>query len=248
MSALEHIILIGSILLTGILSMSLSGKVKKLSKAILAFSGAFLVSITFLHLFPIIYHSDNHTVGVWVIAGFFGQLFLEQFSSGVEHGHTHVHDHRNSVLLIVQVMAGLTIHSFVEGLSLGGFETHAHDHHQHSSHLAGEHLNPLLVGIVLHHVPAAFALMMVLASSGLKKWSMLLCLLVFAITPSLGAMTVVHFNFDQNVILMILAFVSGSFLHVATTILFETDDSNHKVPYKTLLAALSGVLLSLLTV
>ncbi|HMW75338.1 MAG TPA: hypothetical protein PKD40_06760, partial [Saprospiraceae bacterium] len=91
-------------------------------------------------------------------------------------------------------------------------------------------------------------LMMVFASSLVSKWKILLCLTIFAIMPSLGALTVIHFNFDQEVILMILAFVSGSFLHVATTILFETDNTNHKIPYKTLLAALSGVLLSLLTV
>lgn len=82
MSVTEHIILIGSILLTGVLSMAFYGKVKKLSKVLLAFSGAFLVSITFLHLFPIIYHSDNHSIGIWVIAGFFGQLFLEQLFIG----------------------------------------------------------------------------------------------------------------------------------------------------------------------
>ena len=247
MSVTEHIILIGSILLTGVLSMAFYGKVKKLSKVLLAFSGAFLVSITFLHLFPIIYHSDNHSIGIWVIAGFFGQLFLEQFSSGVEHGHSHIHSHQNSNVLIMQVMFGLTIHSFVEGLSLGGFEMHGHEH-DHHSRLLSEDVNPLLVGIVLHHVPAAFALMMVFASSLVSKWKILLCLTIFAIMPSLGALTVIHFNFDQEVILMILAFVSGSFLHVATTILFETDNTNHKIPYKTLLAALSGVLLSLLTV
>ncbi len=246
MSITEHILLIGSILLVGIIAIGFIGKIKRLSRLWLAFSGAFLVSITFLHLFPIIFHTDDNIIGIWVLAGFFGQLFLEQFSSGIEHGHMHAHDHRSSWMLVLQVMIGLSVHSFAEGLSLGGFEASEHGH-QHS-HFIMEGVNPLLVGIILHHAPAAFALIMVLSSSRISKYMILLCLIIFAVTPSIGAYTVTQINVDQGVIQKILAFVSGSFLHVATTILFETDNSDHRVPYKNLIASLLGVLLSLLTI
>jgi zinc transporter ZupT len=246
MSLFEHVLLISSILLVGIIALGFIGKIKKLSKLWLAFSGAFLVSITFLHLFPIIYQSTDNIIGIWVLVGFFGQLFLEQFSSGIEHGHMHAHDKRSNVVLIVQVMIGLIIHSFAEGLSLGGFESHSHEHH--ASHFFVEGINPLLIGIILHHAPAAFALMMVLSSSKVSKFAMLACLVVFAITPSIGAMTMLKIDFNQEFVHKILAFVSGSFLHVATTILFETDNADHKVPYQNLIASMLGALLSLLTI
>lgn len=246
MSATEHILLIGSIVGVGIIALGFIGKIKKLSRLWLAFSGAFLVSITFLHLFPIIFQNASHTIGIWVLAGFFGQLFLEQFSSGIEHGHLHAHDHRSSVMLILQVMLGLGIHSFAEGLSLGGFEVSEHAN-QHS-HFMFEGINPLLIGIILHHAPAAFALVMVLSASKVSKVMILVCLIIFAITPSVGAFTVSRVNFEPYVIHRILAFVAGSFLHVATTILFETDSSDHRLPYKNLVASLLGVLLSMLTI
>lgn len=246
MSILEHILLIGSILFVGLVAMAIAGKVKKMPKEWLAFSGAFLVSITFLHLFPIIFENGGHHPGIWIMAGFFGQLFLERFSSGIEHGHLHNHDHRNANFLILQVMLGLTIHSFAEGLSLGGFEETLHSGQHERFMING--MNPLLIGIILHHAPAAFALIMVLKSSGISRSISIIYLVFFAITPSLGALTMSNFNFDTNIIRNVLAVVSGSFLHVATTILFETDNMEHKVPYRNLLASLLGVLLSLLTI
>jgi zinc transporter ZupT len=245
MSLLEHLSLIGSILLIGIIAIGFIGVVKNLSRIWLAFSGAFLVSITFLHLFPIIFHNGPHAIGLWVLIGFFGQLVLDQFSSGIEHGHLHTHDKRSSKMLILQVMLGLGIHSFVEGISLAGFEESWHLSHEHTATF--NNINPLLIGIILHHAPAAFALIMVLASSKISKPIMLTCLTIFAIMPSLGALTTSGVHLEMDVLQKILGFVAGSFLHVATTILFETDNSDHRLPYKNLLASIAGVLLALLT-
>src|SRR5690606_7133810 len=52
-------------------------------KLILSFSGAYLFSITVLHLIPHVYHTHNdanETVGLFVLLGFLFQLLLEQFS------------------------------------------------------------------------------------------------------------------------------------------------------------------------
>ncbi|HMG15724.1 MAG TPA: hypothetical protein VK590_09765, partial [Saprospiraceae bacterium] len=110
MSILENILLIGSILIVGTIALFVRSKVSNLSRVWLCFSGAFLVSITFLHLFPIIFQVQSDKIGIWIIAGFFGQLILEQFSSGIEHGHLHLHHHKGSYALAFQIMIGLCVH------------------------------------------------------------------------------------------------------------------------------------------
>ncbi len=244
MSLFENILLIGSILIVGIIAMIVRTKVSTLSRVWLCFSGAFLVSITFLHLFPIIFEVPGSNIGIWIIAGFFGQLILEQFSSGIEHGHLHLHHHKGNFALAFQIMLGLCVHSFVEGLSLGGYDQLAHV--QQHSFIHG--LNPLLLGIILHHAPAAFALVLILSSSGFGKWTILGCLVLFGVMPSVGAMVETNILLDSQAVQKTLAFVAGSFLHVATTILFETDGSDHHLPYKNIIATLLGVGLALLTI
>ena len=68
-------------------------------KILLSFSGAYLFSITVIHILPELFHEATNLrlTGAYVLAGFFLQMILEYFSSGVEHGHIHLdHDHGHS--------------------------------------------------------------------------------------------------------------------------------------------------------
>jgi zinc and cadmium transporter len=56
---------------------------------LLAFSGSFLLSITFLHLIPETIEDQGHKAGLYILIGFFLQLFIQRFTHGVEHGHSH---------------------------------------------------------------------------------------------------------------------------------------------------------------
>ena len=56
-------------------------------KYLLAFSGAFLLSITLLHLLPETIETSGHSAGLLILAGFFLQLVIQRFTHGVEHGH-----------------------------------------------------------------------------------------------------------------------------------------------------------------
>ena len=60
----------------------------------LVFAGSYLFSITIIHIFPELYTQrlDPGIVGICVLIGFFLQQALEFLSSGVEHGHIHVHE------------------------------------------------------------------------------------------------------------------------------------------------------------
>src|ERR1043165_5674269 len=60
----------------------------------LVFAGAYLFSITVIHILPELFHASNNygLLGMLVLGGFFLQQVLEFVSKGVEHGHVHVHE------------------------------------------------------------------------------------------------------------------------------------------------------------
>ena len=60
-------------------------------KLSLIFAGAYLFSITIVHIIPEIYShpSGGLNVGIFMLLGYFIQQILEYFSSGIEHGHLH---------------------------------------------------------------------------------------------------------------------------------------------------------------
>jgi zinc transporter ZupT len=188
-------------------------------KLLLSFSGAFLFAISVLHLIPEIYSSETAHIGVYILIGFFAQILLEFFTEGIEHGHIHVHkhDHAHNAFPYT-MMIGLSIHSFLEGMPLANNDTHAHE--------------SLLTGIVLHNIPIAIALMTMLLQSHISKKQAIIWLTVFALITPLGTFT--SYAIGANMIGglsmyfdRIMAVVVGIFLHISTTILFESSE-NHR--------------------
>src|SRR5690606_29342023 len=123
-------------------------------KLILSFSGAYLFSITVLHLIPHVYHTHstpNETIGLFVLLGFLFQLVLEQYSHGIEYGHIH-HSQKAGGIFPLGIMLSLCLHALLEGMPL-----------------ASGHQGALTFGIALHHIPAAFALGSLLLNTLLPK-------------------------------------------------------------------------------
>ena len=61
-------------------------------KLLLAFSGAFLLSITIFELLPEVYQRlEAKQTGLFIMSGILIQIILEFFSKGAEHGHVHIH-------------------------------------------------------------------------------------------------------------------------------------------------------------
>ncbi|MCO6495806.1 MAG: ZIP family metal transporter [Bacteroidetes bacterium] len=202
---------------------------KNAIKLFLAFSGAFLFAITFLNFIPEVYHHlDN--AGIWVLAGFFFQIFIEQFTKGIEHGHSHVHDIKS----VVPIFIGLGIHAFLEGIPLGS---------QNSGITNG-----LLYGVALHEMPAAFVLAISLKALMPNK-NILPYIIAYALFCPAGATLgyyVEHIEHGDRLFMILLAFVSGTFLHISTTILFENSEE-HKISRRKLIAVLIGTALAMLT-
>lgn len=210
-------------------------------KLSLAFSGGFLLAIAFIHFLPELYAEQHTSIGVWVLVGFLVQLFLEYFSGGIEHGHIHAHANKK---IPYGMLISLSIHSFIEGIPLAG--SGAHEHANTHEHLIGNHDNSLLLGIILHQLPVAIALMTLLRQSLIKSTTSWILLIGFGLMTPLGLIVGKLIPMDSAIPFMdiLLALVVGMFLHISTTIIFETNE-NHRFNLAKLTAILLGVGLSM---
>lgn len=230
MNYLMYILLFLSVIISGssVLFINISSKNLKL---ILSFSGAFLFAISVLHLIPEIYEAGTENIGLYILIGFFAQILLEFFSEGIEHGHIHIHKHDHAKHAFpYAMMIGLSIHSFLEGMPLANVDTESH--------------RSLLTGIILHNIPIAIALMTMLLQSHISKKQAILWLIVFALVTPLGTFT--SYAIGENMIGgfaiyfdRIMAVVVGIFLHISTTILFESSE-NHRFNFLKFIVIVAG--------
>lgn len=240
MNIWEYGLLFISVFAGGLAAISSPWNNKIWNAPLLSFSGSFLLGIAILHLFPSVFSEGNHTIGLWVLGGFMLQFFLEQLTSGIEHGHIHLHSSGRHWKAF-PIMIGLSIHAFIEGLPLA----HYHELNEDGSGT----FNHLLYGIVLHKLPAAFALGTILSLSGTRKWPLLGYLFIFASMSPIGAWLSEYLKPEEFYVQIIMALVAGSFLHIATTILFETDDTaHHRLSLKKLLLIIAGLFLAIITI
>jgi len=185
----------------------------------LIFAGSFLFSITIIHILPEVFALSDKPmkIGLYVLVGFFFQQFLEYFTSGIEHGHAHQHSHIGSGSR-VSLLIALMIHSFLEGALL---THHSPFHEQHESY-------SLLIGIVLHKMPAAFALVTTLKTHDRFDSRIWVILILFSISSPIGLLLSNQIMaLSPEVLLLLFAFVSGSFLHISTTIFVESSPNHH---------------------
>jgi zinc transporter ZupT len=210
----------------------------------LIFAGAYLFSITIVHIIPEIYSHPlgGLNVGIFMLLGYFIQQILEYFSAGIEHGHLHHkgHNHQHTGMGILSVLIALCIHAFLEGGMLA-YPSNLHATHEH---------NTLLVGIVLHKIPAAYALMSIITCTTWKRGLIFLMLFTFAIASPLGLWLSDYTSSNQLVsertTLILFALVCGSFLQISTTIVFESSPQ-HKFDLKRFGIAVAGAITAIIS-
>jgi len=191
-------------------------------KLLLSFSGAYLLSVTVFNLLPEVYQSGENNIGIFIMLGLLVQILLEFLSKGVEHGHFHFDASTSQFPLVLLI--SLCIHSFLEG-----FPLNSSDH--------------LLHGVVIHKIPVAAILSAFLIHSRISRAKVFLFLIIFALMTPLGSYTQSHFEPLARYSLYINAMVIGIFLHVSTTILFESS-KNHKFNASKLGAIVFAILLA----
>jgi zinc and cadmium transporter len=175
-------------------------------------------------------HESGHavtTLSIIMLAGFFTQLGLDTISLGVEHGHAHHVRGR----LPIGIIVGLCLHALVEASALGNPETHYDP--------ASRRL--LLWSIVLHNFPVSIALLGMLLQSGMRRAGWISVMILFAAMAPIG-MTIAANTGLEHYSRELTAFVIGIFMHISTTILFESSET-HRFNLSKLAAIIVGTAL-----
>lgn len=221
---------------------------RKLVVYLLTFTGAFLLGITVLHLAPEAFEELGKTAGLYMLAGFFLQVFLQRWSHGMEHGHayspghepasTH-HEVHLSGATALSLVIGLSVHAFMAGLPLG------------FTYRDPTVLPSLALGILLHKMPEALTLTTMLLALHLGRRRNISLLLLFSlVTP--GAALIAYglnseFQFMDRVLGYVVALVTGAFLHISTTIFFESGTRSHELNRGKVTSMAIGLALASLT-
>lgn len=200
----------------------------------LPFSGAVLLGTAFVHIIPDSVEELGHDAGLFILLGFLIQLFLEKYSHGIEHGHSHIAGKYSSA-----VFWGLGLHALIEGIPLGYQfrDPSVHDH--------------FTLSIVVHKIPEAFTLGVFFIHEAFKRSRYVSSMIVFALVTPLAAIFFGYLGESYLAISRILphlvAVAIGSFLWISTTIFFESEGRKHDLKGIQLYAIILGFALVILT-
>lgn len=233
------------VLITGLLFLSVRIKTSYL-RLLLAFSAAYLFSLCAIHLLPECYdHVNRYKAGLFILIGFFIQIIIEFFSSGIEHGHVHLHSDSCHKRIPFGMIFGLYLHSLLEGLpiyqsNLIPAEGHAVLNVQQS----------MIVGITLHNIPIAIAFVTLLLEHHTSRARIVLLLVCFALMAPLGCLvsyllTTLGIHNYESFLKASFGVVIGIFLHISTAIMFETSE-NHRYNLTKIGAMICGIAVALL--
>jgi len=219
---MNYLLPLFSVLLGYGIALFLKPKSKTNLKLLLAFSGSFLLSLTVIHLLPEVYESQNHNVGLFIMAGILFQIILEFFSKGAEHGHVHGHETMSHIPWLLFI--SLCIHAFMEGFPVS---------HHHN----------LAVGIAIHHLPIAIILTIFFVKAKLDKKAIFVFMLTFAIMTPLGTIISDYLPILNDYYTEITAVVIGILFHISSTIIFESSEG-HKFNIAKISMIIFGVVLA----
>jgi zinc transporter ZupT len=198
-----------------------SKEIKRMS-LYLAFSGAFLLAVTIFELLPEVFSTPTKNIGVYIMGGIMLQIFLDFFSKGAEHGHVHLDLVDKSFPWLL--FFSLSIHALLEGFPIS-------------------EENNLLVGVIVHKIPIAVILSFFFIKTNYNKVTTLIFLGLFALMTPLGNWISKSFTLVDLYKTEINALVIGIFLHVSTTILFESS-KDHKFNLAKLVTIILAIVLA----
>ena len=225
-----------SVLIGYALALLIKPQKKTNLKLLLAFSGAFLLSLTVMHLLPEVYeaehlahaghdhdgHGHTNKIGIFIMVGILFQIILEFFSKGAEHGHVHGHPEMSQMPWLLFI--SLCVHAFLEGFPV----SHHHD---------------LALGIAIHHLPIAIILTSFFVGAHLRKSTILLFMLTFAVMTPLGTIISDYLPILADYYTEITAIVIGILFHISSTIIFETTEG-HKFNIAKVSMIILGIVLA----
>lgn len=234
---MQYIITFFAVIAGFLIALFLKPQKKKNIKLLLAFSGAFLLSLTVLHLLPELFQEGHHhhhegehehrlPVGLFIMIGILFQIVLEFFSKGAEHGHVHIHTDKNDELHHIPwlLFISLCLHALLEGFPI-----------QKNTNLA--------YGIAIHHFPIAIILTLFFVNAKMEKKMIFGFMFAFALMTPLGTFLAEQMHFAQHYSKEISAVVVGILFHISSTIIFESNEG-HKFNLAKITMIVLGFLLA----
>ncbi len=198
-------------------------KNEKSIKLLLAFSGAFLLALTFFELLPDVYEDlSPKSAAIFILAGILLQIFLEFFSKGAEHGHVHMATKKNRFPVVL--FLSLSLHALVEGVPI-------------------THGDTIIYGILVHKIPVAIILSIFLLNSNLKLGLSVLFIGLFALMTPLGSLLAIESSFISAYSGQLTALAIGVFLHISTVVLFESAQG-HAFNLRKLVVIVLGIVIA----
>jgi zinc transporter ZupT len=220
----------------------------EITTSLLAFGGSYLLSFIAVHLLPELFLKtksiDYNIIGMGLAIGFFFQTILDLYSTGVAHGHV-TNEPTNNALQVgkaTTLLLALSMHALLEGFLLN---TSSQDFCSHYHHELG-----IAVAILLHKVPVSFVLTTTLIHWKHSKKTILLYMLLFSMATPIGwlinysSQQIKIFSLQRFIILRAVAI--GNLLHIATTILSESNPE-HNLNNKKIYPIILGALLPMVT-
>ncbi len=163
-----------SVVLGYIMALILKPSGKKSLKLLLAFSGAFLLSLTVMHLLPEVYESSTHTEQSQVEVTHNHESHdhnAHDHHSHESHGHEHNHDHDNhehhhdtdevhahnhtNNPIGLYIMAGIIFQIILEYFSKGAEHGHVHGGHSHTEKMPWLLFLSLCIHALLEGMPVS---------------------------------------------------------------------------------------------
>ncbi len=232
--------LIAPILLTGSLALVIRINQGNL-RLLLAFSAAYLFALSIIHLLPEAFEfGEVKQMGLFIVLGFTIQLIIDTFSTGIEHGHVHLHSTECKSHLPMGIVIGLFMHSFLEGLPVYNI----------SPAQASSINHQLVIGLAMHNIPISLAFAGLLKEHEAKVGKRWVLLIAFSLMSPLGYLFsfilqnygLKHYEYFGHIA---FAVVIGIFLHISTAILFESSE-HHKYNRSKILFMAGGIVLAYL--
>ncbi len=200
----------------------------KALRLLLAFSGAYLLAITILHLLPEVYENSAsfERTGYFILFGILLQFVLESFSKGIEHGHSHLKGKKGTFHLLF--FGSLCLHAFLEGIPVESSNS------------------SLLWAIAVHKLPIAIVLTTFFIQKELSKPVIIGAVFFFGAMSPLGTLLGSQTEMLKDYIYDFSAIAIGIFLHISTIILFESSE-NHKFNIRKFVVIILGFVISFLS-
>jgi zinc and cadmium transporter len=251
MSELGYIIiftLIGSIgsLIGGMLLLLRKNSATKIAHYLSAFAAGTLLAGAFFDLLPESFEhhtehgGDAHELFIWVLGGILIFFLLERFIHWFHHSHTQDYSDSNAKPTVPLVIAGDTMHNFIDGIVIG------------ATFMVSIPLGIITtIAVAAHEIPQEIGDFGILLKNGMSRIKIVFFNLLSASVSLIGALIAYKVGDSiEGILPMFIAVTAGFFIYIALADLIpeiHKGDNKRRAFIESLMVLLGILLVYLLT-